>query len=132
VYRAIYKFIHINSSNIASHLRKRGRKENSKARTSAIKENSFQTSCTKAQLPKDTKVQRHKSTRAVKTTAVETALKLRKQCQKTSVMINPHMQLLALNNTLDQRRTTAEHDLPTTPEMYGSFRVITEEEYAPE
>ena len=62
MYRAICKFIHINSSNIASHLRERGRKEKTREITSAIKENSFQTSCTKAQLPKDTKVQRHKST----------------------------------------------------------------------
>jgi hypothetical protein len=37
-------------------------KQKTQARTSAINENSFQTSCTKAQLPKDTKVQRHKST----------------------------------------------------------------------
>ena len=36
------------------------------------------------------------------------------------------------NNTRDQRTTTAEHDQPTTPEMYGSFRVITEEEYVQE
>ena len=36
------------------------------------------------------------------------------------------------NNTRDQRRTTTEHDLPTTSELYGSFRVITEEEYADE
>ena len=50
------------SSNIASPIKERGRKEKTQARTSAIKENSFQTSCTKAQLPKDAKVQRHKST----------------------------------------------------------------------
>ena len=50
------------SSNIASPIKERGRKEKTQARTSAIKENSFQTSYTKAQLPKDTKVQRHKST----------------------------------------------------------------------
>jgi hypothetical protein len=42
--------------------KRKKKKEKTQARTSAIKEKSFQTSCTKTQLPKDTKVQRHKST----------------------------------------------------------------------
>ena len=66
---------------------KEGRK--AQERISAIIEKSFQTSCTKAQLPKDTKVQRHKSTWTASNFSVTSSKAVRRPSHPTYKKTHP-------------------------------------------
>ena len=60
------------------------------------------------------------------------SVRLIEETMTNSIKDHQSSDATAGNNMRDQRRTTAEHDLPTSPEIYGTFKVITAEEYAQE